>query len=240
MQLPKESSSSWTHLGFAAFTRASLKAWSGFTILTAEDRAFLLEQHGSLHGQMASLIKEARETEDQLYFGRPEAMAGQNAWLVLVKRVVAETLNTVIARVGNGSKDHPKVREVLPNLSTGITRAKLAERPKLVDLSAARLEKLEGTFDEKAALVARLRETAAGAQRAIDAAEDAWTAWETERSEEVVAKGRLRLELERVHRALGARFPGQREFVESFFLRGTRPSEADSETPAGGEPTPTA
>jgi hypothetical protein len=244
MKLPSESSSSWAHLGFAAYTRASVKAWSGFSILTAEDRAFLAELEVSLKGAMESLLKEARETENMMYFGRPEAMASQNAWMVLIKRVVTEILNTVIARVGNGSKDHPKVREFLPSLATGITKSRLYERPKLVEQAAGRLEKLESTFDEKAPAVARLRETAAGAHTAIDAADDAWTAWSTERSEEVVAKGRLRLELERVHHSLGARFPGQRDFVESFFLRGSKPSEGESEpetpAPPATEPQPPA
>jgi hypothetical protein len=164
--------------------------------------------------------------------------------MVLIKRVVTEILNTVIARVGNGSKDHPKVREFLPNLATGITRSRLYERPKLVEQAAGRLEKLEPTFDEKAPAVARLRETATGAKGAIDAADDAWAAWGTERSEEVVAKGRLRLELERVHRSLGARFPGQRDFVESFFLHGSKPSEGEPEpetpAPPATEPQPPA
>ena len=125
MKLPQESSSSWAHLGFAAYTRASVKAWSGFSILEAEDRSFLAEQEVSLKGSMESLLKEARETENMMYFGRPEAMASQNAWMVLIKRVVTEILNTVIARVGNGSKDHPKVREFLPSLATGITKSRL-------------------------------------------------------------------------------------------------------------------
>jgi hypothetical protein len=53
-----------------------------------------------------------------------------------------------------------------------------------------------------------------------------------ERSEEIVAKGRLRLDLERTYKALGAYFSGQKDFVESFFLRGDRPSEGSEE---GGE-----
>lgn len=52
-----------------------------------------------------------------------------------------------------------------------------------------------------------------------------------------MAKGRLRLELERVHHSLGARFPGQRPFVESFFLRGSKPSESDSDEPEETPPT---
>ena len=59
----------------------------------------------------------------------------------------------------------------------------------------------------------------------MDANGEAFNAWDKERSEEVVAKGRLRLELERVHRALGAHFVGQRDFVASFFLKGEKPSE---------------
>jgi hypothetical protein len=44
-----------------------------------------------------------------------------------------------------------------------------------------------------------------------------------------MVKGRLRLELEKTHRLLGAQFPGQRDFVESFFLKGSKPSEGVGE-----------
>ena len=39
-----------------------------------------------------------------------------------------------------------------------------------------------------------------------------------------------------VHRALGARFPGRRGFVESFFVRGSRAGEAEPESPPAADP----
>ena len=89
---------------------------------------------------------------------------------------------------------------------------------------------------EKAALAVRLEGAAAGAQLAVDANGEAFNAWDKERSEEVVAKGRLRIELERTHRSLGAHFAGQRDFVESFFLKGDKPSEGAADDAPSAEP----
>jgi hypothetical protein len=235
MKLPAESLSSWSHVGFASFTWASLKAWSEFTELSASERAELAKMAASVRGAMDALVKEARETQDAQIFGRPEAQAKQNAWLLLLKRVTAEALSTVTMKLGHGSKDHPKVREFLPDLLTGITKKGVADRPQAVKEAAGRLAGLQGELDEKAKLVERLEKAATSAQEAVNANDGASSAWSKERSEEIVAKGRLRLELERAHRQLGATFPGQRDFVESFFLRGARPSEGATEPEETGD-----
>jgi len=237
MRLPPESSSSWVLITFAGFSWASLNAWSEFTALPQADRDALSEAATVLRAGVESLLKEARETQDQTIFGRPEAQARQNAWLTLLKRTTAEALAIVSFKLAGGSKDDPQVREFLPNLLGGITSKKIAERPEAVERAAGRLKNLPADFSEKNEIVARLEQAAAGAQASIDAAGVAWSAWNRERSEEIVAKGRLRLDLERTHRLLGARFPGQRDFVESFFLRGAKPSEGstedEEEAPAG-------
>ncbi len=62
--------------------------------------------------------------------------------------------------------------------------------------------------------------------------DSAWAAWRGERSEELVAKRRLRLEVERTHGRLKSEFPGQRTFVESFFPK--------QESTAGLEDEPSA
>ncbi len=229
MRLPPESASSWTHIPFAAFTWASIKAWSEFTQLPDSDRAALAEMATSLRAAIESLVKEARETQDQLIFGRPEAQAKQNAFLTLLKRAAAEALAIVTVKIGQGSKDHPRVREFLPDLLGGITSKGIAERPGAVEEAAARLAATSDGFSDKAEIVVKLQQAALGAKAAIDANAGSWTAWRKERSEEIVSKGRLRLELEKTHRLLGARFPGQRDFVESFFLRGAKPSEGVGE-----------
>ena len=54
-----------------------------------------------------------------------------------------------------------------------------------------------------------------------------------------MAKGKLRMELERSYHALGTLFPGQRSFVESFFLKGSTASEGEGDASAGpGEELP--
>jgi len=229
MRLPPESSSSWVLISFGGFTWASLNAWSEFTALPQDDRDALGGMASSLKGALDSLLKEARDTQDQLIFARPEAQAKQNAWLTLLRRTANEALAIVAIKIAGGSKDHPQVREFLPNLLATITGKKIAERPIEANAAANRLAGIASNFPEKAELVARLGQAAEGARAAVNANSAAWDAWSKERSEEVVAKGRLRLELEKVHRQLGARFPGQRDFVESFFLRGARPSEGGGE-----------
>jgi hypothetical protein len=239
VKLPPESSSSWVHIAFAAFTWASLKAWSEFTQLPQADQAKLGELAMSLRSSADALLKEARETQDVQMFGRPEAQAKQNAWLTLLKRTAAETLSTVVNKLGQGSEDHPAVRQFLPKLLTGLTSLNIADRPKEAALAANRLDKIDGTFSDKADLVKRLSDASAGAKAAIEANADAKGAWGKERSEEILAKAQLRLSLEKTHRLLGAQFPGQREFVESFFLKGSKPSEGGdaAEEPADEKPT---
>jgi hypothetical protein len=233
MKLPAESSSSWTHIIFAAYTWASLKAWSEFTELPQADRDALTALIAPLRTSIDSLLKEARETQDETIFGRPEAQARQNAWLTLLKRVASESLAMVSIRLGQGSKDSKSAREFLPNLLATITSKPIADRPAITAQAAKRLGQLAGEFAEKATLAARLEAAASGAQTAVDANGDAFNAWDKERSEEVVAKGRLRIEIERAHRALGAHFAGQRDFVESFFLKGEKPSEGAHDDPPG-------
>jgi hypothetical protein len=235
MRMPPESSSSWIAVSFGSFTWSSLNAWSKFTALPQTDRDFLSAQATALRGAIESLVKEARETQDQLIFGRPEAQAGQNAWLVLLKRSVSEALAIVKIKIGHNSADHPQVREFLPDLLGGITRKAIADRPDAVAEAAERLSRLQGDFSDKAELVARLQQAAEGAKKAVEANTSAWSAWSKERSEEIVAKGRLRLELERTYKALGAKFPGQKDFVESFFLKGDKPSEGGGDDDGSAE-----
>ena len=237
MKLPAESSSSWTHIIFAAYASASLKAWSEFTDLPKADRDVLAGLATTLRASIDSLLKEARETQNETIFGRPEAQARQNAWLTLLKRVASESLAMVSIRLGQGSKDSKAAREFLPNLLATITLKPIADRPAIAAQAAKRLGQLVGDFAEKASLAARLEAAASGAETAVDANGDASNAWDKERSEEVVAKGRLRIELERTHRALGAHFAGQRDFVESFFLKGEKPSEGTADD-APTEPSP--
>lgn len=240
MRLPAESSSSWSHLGFAVFVWASLKAWSEAEDVSADDRAFFGELATVLRSKIDDLLREARETQDAAYFARPLAMAQRNVRLFQLKRRLQTALNRVIDVLALGSKDHAIVRQFLPKLMATVTGAAIGRRPQLAIDAASRLAKGAGELPDRAELAERITSMATQAAAAIKAAEDALNGWVTERSEEVVAKGQLRLELERTHRGLGARFPGNRAFVESFFLvKGTKPSEGteEDEEPTE-EPTP--
>lgn len=233
MRLPNETASSWVLLTFASFSWSSLCAWAEVPDLKPADRAEIEKLAHALKIHIDSLLKEARDTQEAQLFGRPSAQAKQNATLVLLKRRVDEALALVTIRLGGGSKKHPAVASFLPGLLTGFSRAPIDERPKRANEAAGRLEAGED-FGERAVLVGKLKEAAERAQQAIHGNDGAQMGWSKERSEELVAKGRLRLELERVHRSLGALFPGQRDFVESFFLKGEKPSEGTSEDEATG------
>lgn len=233
MKLPNESSSSWVLIHFAAFAHASVQAWSDFSELSPADRDVLAANATSLRGAMDSLLKEARETQDVTIFARPAAQARQNVWLIVLQRVASEALTMIALRLGQGSKDSKPAREFLPNLLASITGKPIADRPGIVAQAAKRLAQLTGDFAEKATLATRLEAAAKGALAAVEFNGEAFNAWDKERSEEIVAKGRLRLELERTHRALGAHFVGQRDFVESFFLKGEKPSEGTGEVTTG-------
>ncbi|AKT36048.1 hypothetical protein [Chondromyces crocatus] len=235
MRLPAESTSSWTHVSYASFTWASLVAWSEFPDLSQDEREAIEVLATSMRSSIDTLLSAARATEQHVLFARPMTMARQNAWLRLLRRRAGEAQSMVTFKVGHSSMNHPQVREFLPKLRATITRKKIAERPFAAEKAATRLEGLIADFPEKPVLVQRLRDVATGAQAALDASKSSRATWSMGRSAEVVAKTRLRLELEKTHRLLGARFPGQRDFVESFFLRGSKPSEGNDQEEEGEE-----
>ncbi|WP_156041323.1 hypothetical protein [Chondromyces apiculatus] len=229
MRLPSDSASSRVHASFASFTWSSLEAWSEFSALPQTDRTALLALAVALRTRIDNLLTETRATEDHVMFARPAARARQNAWLALLRRTAGEAQAMVSIRAGHSSKDHPTVREFLPKLQATITGKKITARPAAATKAASRLEGLQVAFPEKAELAERLRTVAVSAKAAVTASAAAREEWSEGRSRETVAKQRLRLELEKTHRLLGAQFPGQRDFVESFFLRGTKPSEGEED-----------
>jgi hypothetical protein len=233
VKLPGESSSSWNHISFAIFTWASLQAWSELEELTEEERKVLGDLATEVRSQIDELLREARETQDVVLFQRPLAKARRNVALVLLKKRLAKALALVVTFIGGGSNEHPKVRRFLPNLLGGITGAKAGERPRLITDAASRLTAIEGDLPGREDLVTALNDAGTRATDAIAAAQTAYDAWRTERSEELVEKGKLRLSLQRMHNLLGAQFPGQRAFVESFFLKGSKSSEGDDEEEGG-------
>ena len=176
MKLPAESSSSWVHIQFAAYVLASLKAWSEFTQLTQADRDAINALAKPLRTAIDSLVKEARETQDVTIFGRPEAQARQNAWLILLRRVASESLALIAIRLGQGSKDSKPAREFLPNLLATITARPIAERPGIAAQAAKRLAQLAGDFDEKATLAVRLEAATKEAETAVAANGEAFDA----------------------------------------------------------------
>lgn len=224
MRLPAESASSWVHLAFASFTYASHVAWAEAELLAASSRAVLVDLAALVKASMERLLKEARETQDAMIFARPHAQARQNVALNALKRTTKEALQLTTIRLGAGSENHPHVRFFLPKLLSGVTKLPIDERPGAVTDAAGRLDGLPA-FDEKEQLVLRLKEAALHAQRMIDEADSAFDGWKTERSEEVMAKGQMRLDLQSVYGGLRQEFPGQRDFFESFFLRAGKPSE---------------
>ncbi|AKT40244.1 hypothetical protein [Chondromyces crocatus] len=229
MRLPAQTTSSWGYIEFACYTWSSLVAWSEFPALSQEERDVLARLAADLKGHIDRLLEEARTTETQRLFARPTARARQHAWLALLKRTFTEAQSLVSFRLGGNSTDHPLVREFLPRLQATIFRKKLGERAHEADKATARLEGLRGDFPEKAALVERLRVATVGTHSAVATHEAALKTWSVMRSGEVVAKRRLRLALEKTHRALGMHFVGQHDFVESFFPR------AESEREESGE-----
>ena len=232
MKLPAESASSWVHMAFAVFTHSSLIAWAEVDVLAAATRVSLTDFANTLKPTMESLLKEARETQDAQIFARPTAQARQNVALTALNRATKESLQLVTMKLGESSEDHPNVRTFLPKLTGGITKLPMADRPDAVVRASQRLSGLPD-FEGKAQVIARLEAAATNAERMMDEAALAFSGWQTERSEEVMAKGKLRLALQSVHGGLINKLPGQREFVESFFLRAGKASEGEDED--GGE-----
>lgn len=234
MRLPNESASSWTHIGFASFTYSSLVAWRDLDVLPADKRVVVSDLADALKGSMDELLKEARETQDAQIFARPTAQAKRNVGLVALKHALRDALQSVVSKIGLHSTDHPQVRAFLPKLLGSVTELPVDKRAGEAGRAVTRLRALPD-FEGKEALAARLEAAAKVAGEMVGEAEVTYGAWRQERSEEVMAKGKLRLTLETTHRSLGAAFPGQRDFVESFFLRASgRTSEGGDESADNG------
>jgi len=236
MKLVSEHSSSWSHLSFAGFTYSSLLAWSKGDALPQSDRPKVTELAVNLKEAIDALLKEARESQDAIIFTRPAAQAAQSAALGVLAHRIKEALVTVQQKVGNNAPDHPIVRRFLPELLGTISKLPIADRPQEAMRAAARLKDLD-VFDGRDEIAARLEASATAANDAIEGASAAYDGWRGERSEEVVAKGKLRLALEKTHRLLGAQFAGQRSLVESFFLRAGNLGDANDPGDAGDVPT---
>jgi hypothetical protein len=213
------------------------------TDLTEATRTSLREMAEALKTSLDALLKEARKTQERELFERPAAQARQEAWLEVATSRVNEAVSILALRAAQGAKDHPIVREAFPDLATGITSAPIGKRPRLIAQAATRLAGSPADFAEKPALVERLQEAATTMQDAIEANDAARLAWTGERSEEIVAKNRLRLEMDRTYGRLKALFPGRRGLVESFFRKTSRPLESDAtedeaQAPASAPTTP--
>lgn len=238
MKQQAESASSWSHVQAASFTYSSLRSWMELPVLGAEVQGKLAGLANGLHQVMQALLKEARETQDVTLFARPESMARQTVGQLHLRRTLAEVLGVVTAKAGGGSKDHPAVREFLPELMATVFDAPLEDRARLATQAAERLATLSAPLPDKEALAEQVRNAARLAGTAFESAEAAWASWTQERSEEVVVKGQLRLELERVYGQLKTLFPGQRDLVESFFPKAKATGGVEEPGPGSG-PTPT-
>lgn len=233
MQLPKESSSSWVHVSFASYCRSALLAGSrAEQIFPAPTRERLGVLAAALETPLHTVIKETRETQDAQFLTRPESMAEQESAFLGLRLVTNGALNAFRTALG-GSDDHPGLRQVFPNLMRTLNDAPLDERSVVADEIAARLERRTEEFVGKAEHIARIRSAAARAKASFESADTAYAGWKHERGEEIVAKGELRLALERTYGSLRDLFPAQRDVVESFFPRPDARS-ANDDTP----PTP--
>lgn len=235
MRLPTLSSSSQTHLRFAIFAAANLRAHSQSDFIAVDKRQKLGALADDLQIHIDSLYKENQETEKQVLFVQPHAQAKQNAALMVLSMLLTEASSTVTALVAKGNKRDPLLKEFLPDGIGGIKNAALDDRPELVLQATHRLKQLPD-FTDKALLVERLEKAVESAKAAILQNDAADVAWSQERSEEMVAKGKLRLKLEEVHGALKSIFAGQKALVESFFYIQDRPSESPASTDAGDVP----
>jgi len=225
--------SSAAHLNYTAHTLGAVDCWKDAEIITPAQRAAILE--------VGALVQVA---SDGLQARLAAAEAAENATSRARARLVARdvVLDMRVMAAGDGVLNGPAQRsrssEVYRDVFLGgtagdVTEAPVREEPGLADRVRERLAAAPD-FPGKAGLLADLSEAVTRSAEASLALTTAESAEAKAGDAEMAARLELRRALEQAYGKLRAAFPGQRDFVESFFPKKSSRSKKATQKPAEG------
>jgi hypothetical protein len=236
MQLPSNSASSEAHLDYTSHFQGAGEAWQDAETITAEQRAVIQEVSALVQARSDALrTRLAASEQASEATSRARARFGVRD-VVLDLRVMACS-DGLLNGPAQRSRSHELYRAVmLGRTASEITNARPREEPELVQRVRAQLAAAPD-FATKAGLLADLDEALQKSLDTRDALDDAEAAENQAADAELAARLDLRKALEQAYGKLRAAFPGQREFVESFFPRRktARRSGEEAETDADTE-----
>jgi hypothetical protein len=226
--LPRPTQSTELHLDQGFFCQAACTAWGPETATLGEAlTAVLTDLDGRKNNTRTAWRNLLRPT-----------VAARFADARLDQAVV-NVSQDLLAKCDR-SREHPKFRQVFLTGETGsIINTAYTMEPALVAELEQRLRALAG-IDGTAAMAERLRTAREAATTTYGALEEARRAYRLARTEEELAKDRLRDALARTEGALLQLFPRRRGFVRSFFLAadgGSTPTPDTDTTATPTEPT---
>lgn len=233
MQLAPMSASSDTHCNYAAHVVGACDAWKDAEIITPDQRTAIAEVLAMVQPRADDLRAKAILAEQA-----EEATSKARASFGVRDVVLNLRINAASDGLLNGpalrSRDNKLYRTIfLDGTASDITEARRRDKPEL----AAEVRQNLSTgpdFPARAGLLADLGEAitkSTDARTAMDAAEGAEA---LAGSAEMMARLSLRETLEKAYGKLRTAFPGQRDFVESFFPKqgsSAKPSEAKKGQP---------
>ncbi|EYF00561.1 hypothetical protein [Chondromyces apiculatus] len=234
MQLPSSTASSESHLEYAAHFTGAEEAWRDAEIISAEQRAVIQEVGASVAARAQAL--KARHSSAELTEGatsRARARFGVRD-VVLGMRVMACS-DGLLNGPAQRSRDHALYKSVmLGRTASAIKSARPREEPELVERVRTQLAEAPD-FTAKAGLLTSLDDALERSFEARDALDLAESAENQAADAEIAARRELRQALDQAYGRLRAAFPGQRDFVESFFLRKTRKKVTQASEPGRRE-----
>lgn len=225
MELPVLTASSNAHCQFAAHVVGACDGWKDAETITLDQRTVIAEVLALVQPRMDDLRAKATTTEQT-----EEATSMARARFRVRDVVLNRRVNAAGDGLYNGPAQRSRQNKVYRTVfrdgtASDITAARPRDKPELAgevqqNLSAA------PDFPARAGLVADLGDAITKSVAARTALDTAISTEGLAGSAEMMARLELRHALEQAHGKLKTAFPGQRDFVESFFPKRKRSSDA--------------
>lgn len=218
MQLPGSTSSSATYLAHGEYLLGSAEAWSGIPILTSDQQKAIEAVAGSITAEVTKL-RDAAQVADNAERTLRKARARFGACDVYLDLRVMGASDALLNGPALRSREHPIYLQVFQGTTaSALTRTPSREQPEIVQRVLEQL-KVVADFQGKEAAVENLTQALNASLSARDALEAAEQAANTAGDAELNARLALRTALEQSYGNLRATFAGQRDFVESMFMK---------------------
>jgi len=238
MKLPHVNASSAVYLEYTDSFEGAGEAWADAEIITPAQAQAVTTSLGVVNAA-ASKLRACSLVSDGAGRAATKARARYRVRDVILDLRVMNAGDALLNGLCGRDRGHPHYRFVFDGGTAGdITGARIREEPELVLGVLARLAKVDDFPGKQAAadLLGDAAKRSLATRGDLDAAE---TAENDAGNDELYARIEVRKALEQAYGILIAAFPGQRAFVESFFLKAPRTADkagADTQTPAPAAP----